>query len=969
MEEENIHHLSKIKSLFVILLALSTSFASIFSPTIFPQEIIQANFSGTVNFVEGSPIEIKRALGENFQIATPFSKVQEKDIIQTGEEGITEIIFNKQNVIRLNTNSKLEIINIPGNKETIDLKLHSGEAWVHSKDQPFNIVTEKTSTFVPSSTANFLLEKGKLTLTTHHHISYLTLHSNGEKINNLVLPNNTQTVIYEGAISKKYKLLTSKKLRKQLKQNLLTKESDWIKSNKTLDHSLLLIDVKIPNIIDNDHFWHPIKTNIEAAALSITFNKENLSNRLVKIVKERFEELTSLSIKKSKGRNIEEETIKNAKTAIKNALAQIPERNQEIIINKLYDQYKYFTSESSLFTLRELLTELKRKTLSVGENQTKFLYEQLLNEVNNIEDFTRESVVLKNSEELNTVIQNLIHEINPEYLSYKEGDMLRSIWFYFLISNTRVVDEYFLETNTVIEDLHTNIALKDREEGSEDLPIEILENHLIIANNLIEKSDKFDLASSYIESTDVEKKIGILPDSFAPKKHLEEFSWLVSQKVTLKFTSSSTVGSKDLQDILKKQKQIEKLNLEFQDSFVSSDDEKKTSNKESKLLENEVKKNFKEIGISLEKENLRAISYEQKQFLITNVKYRDILIGRIKYNLFDDTIFTLESEEKNIRNIFPRKELPGKLLSDNETDSKILTTLTKATEVDDPDDEITTLIKQITKKELAAYNFSVEEKNIFVENEEGTQIMLRRVQINTSDIFFDMTYDRKTKEASNTLVLTEPSFEILEKTKIYILQDKINQTLEKIQRTVEQKKAIIQEFENHRFILEAENIKINEKTQKAEVIDINGEKFSTFNAFYDLDQKTLSKIVVDKNETLAEKNITLKELSKILIERSIKSILSINKIYTENTSIQKIADEEFEIKNAQIDEIPISFIYDIESGIAKNIEVVHDPIFIVGGGSLESVIESVREEKEKIEKAEEEEDLKELEIDLAEEEE
>jgi hypothetical protein len=923
--------LSKINTKTIIislLIALSTVLGlGLLHPT------SSAQYPVKVFFLDSTSVQVKQLAAEDFISIPNNSAIFEGDVIKTN--GLTEIIFQDGNIIRLNENSEIEIKQIGNIYTPTTININYGQAWINSYKNQINVYVNQVRTIVKNSTCSFTYQDQKFLVQVLKHLSYLEILSPDQNTvwNTLLLPTQSEVSITANNVNENYKLLSSKKLKKQLKLQQITKtkikENKWLSNNIILDTTLDFdYFSKNTNVILPEATWYKTKIFFEEFNNKITFIKEKNIQNLAHQVLNRFSETINLILLAAN-----QELIENTLSELEYKLLALKELDpklfQEIIDNQ-YLAFEHISATDNFYLLYAKLAEWKEKNINTLKEKNNFRLSQAFKFINDLEDLyslSTDNPILK--EKILKTFSNLISEIEITSVSFDQLDNLRNNYYFLLLSKIDKINKQELALNTLLENIHLNLAKKEINEQNLDLKYEILENQLLLADQIIEQTQNFKLANEYLRENNTLANITTIPTQLAFREHLQEFAWVVTQKIENNIFSLKQIQGQDFFDYLQHQKKISNLSSELNQiipkDYLGDIHALEQSFSKTEIDKEQLISGFKSMGIIITAENIEIISGAKDKIIIYNLQYQNRLIPRIKYNLSEDKIYEITLENNQVISVpFDRYQLLQFFETPSPTEIDLIISgelTTFPTLKKEPETEISKLVKEIVKRELWQYNIEISLNNIFLLDPDGDTVSIKRALIAQTGIIFDFKYVKDLNLAQEVKLIAREEFSFPGNIPIPQLTKTIENKYAQLEKLAAVKTAMVDIFALNQLNLDQENLTPNDDTytsfdfEKATALYY---KYN-FSGTYNHELQLFSKLTLAKKEYT---DLTFDLLNNTLRNTYIDELLTKNEIAKSDT-FQIISslmnDDRILINNALVSNHKIRFNLDISTKTVQNI--------------------------------------------------
>jgi len=877
---------NRIKIL-IIFIALITVIGSIF---IF--ELLQKSptleYPAKIYFIPPVETFVKKQGSIEFEKIKHQSTLFEGDIIQS--TGLTEIIIHRNNLIRLSEGAEIEIIKIGENQNATKIKLHHGQIWVNSYIHPIEIESNQTKVIANNAQININLNKNKLEIKNLNHFSTLEIYDTKKEniLNTLVVPSHQKVVIAENNINNNYQALTSKKLKKQLKQSLISKEDiqedNWITDNLLLDETFNRAETfSIKQIITPGTLWYIPKKGLEVIKYNLILSKEKKETYLKFLIQKRINEAEKLIIDDPNSL----EKIQNIFLNLNNHISILKEinNNQTIkIINTEWNKLKNIGLYDNRYLLRQNFKIIKEKYVQT-KNSIK-LMNNILFLLNNLED----TLSKKDISQQKIITQKIIIELKKmqnETYTYDKLDYIRNISFALMMTYSNYMTLDLLDLHTSISNLQFNATkgnTNSEKKIKQDLQYELIENQLILSNHIIENNQSFELVNNFLNQNKIFQKVTQIPETYAFKTHLVEFAWLIAQKITNHIHSEDTVEGQNFLEYIKHEKKVSNLNSELRKELSQFNFNSIANQENSSILQEQnrlkIMKNFNAINISINPNQIEFILDIPDKITILNVKIDDqITLPQISYNLTTDTIFEIQINKNKTKQLvtIKRHDLVKYLenVDEKQSTNSIISGKLEAVPMKtfEPEDEIEKLLKQIIQKELSYVNIEIPTHNIKLFDKDGEIAQIRRAQLTNTNIIFDFTYIRENKTAKDiTLITTDQDIEFNEIINISNINEPLTTKYEDIRHLKNVREQVITMFNEKRLELTKNKINFTDSEytlfEFKDILDKNYEL--KVSGIFNISQEIFEKVTIKNKEY---KKINFTNLEKILRETFVKELL------------------------------------------------------------------------------------------------
>lgn len=936
----------------------------------------QVSYPVSINFLDPTQVEIQSAGDSTWKTLASREPLFETDRIRTSD--LSELLFLDQNIIRLDHNTEITLDQIGNDLVPTRIVLHQGQIWVNSFKNEVQVITNRSRTRIKNATATLQSSNNQVDISVLKHYVYLdVLEEDDEKVlNKTVLPNYSLITIYEKKVNDNYASLSTRKLRKELRQNHLLssqiEESDWMQNNLFLDAQAATA------LIDPDNFvltpgdlWYQSKRSVEDLVYNLSLTKNKKLEVLLNRGNERSDELVKILLT-----NPDKIIQKELMADLEDVLEQIAEIDVSVaqeFIDEHYQAIAHVSALHPLYPLYEKLSQLQKDQLT-PQAKKEFVLEQSFKYLNNIEDlYLNNGNKTQIVEQINVFAKQLTELEKYEY-SLDEINDLRTLAFFLVFGHAEKAESQLLALNTAIEDLNLKIAQEYSSGDATDIKYEIIENQLILADQIVEKIQNFDLAGEYLNQNDVFRKVEAVPATYAFRDHLQEYTWMVSEKINNNLHSAVMVDGKEFKEYLQFQKKLSDLSSELDDGQFAF--EKENTNQEESI--NKVQSSFAEIGIEIATKQIELIVGTTDKLRISDFETTQQTFDYIKYNLADDTIYELAVDDDQILHVavlrtnlydFLQNQSDNKIDQDDLIISGQISSEVQKEELSE-ENEIAKLIKEIIRKELGYMNISVPLNNIILADTEGLETQIRRANLINTEIVFDFTYFRETKMVRNIILQTDEDALTLAETDLALHQvpQLITDEYQTVQELKQAREQLLQTFANNQISLDKTKVEFTDEAYNA-VQFYDGQTVPdqfTVSGSYLIIEDVFPKV------TLAEKtyeNTTFDVLKKDLKILQVQKLLKDNSLETtEQTEIipSAVDGDRIMVNQVWISGHSLRFTLDLETQTALNILIdeatdlkVDNTLLVDLAANVEQVIaealaEAAKESQESAENAESE---------------
>lgn len=794
----------------------------------------------------------------NGEFITDFPvRITEATSISIENDGLGELLFPNKNIVRLGDNTKISL-----EPKTSEIHISQGKIWVNNQKPEFKIHAHETLSYIADGTMSLEMDEKKVTVTSLYKYFEIGLYNaeTAEIIRTHAVPTKHSVTIYKNQIKDHYKALSAKKLKKEIRQNIVYEEDydDWIKQNTLLDNTT------------NSQFE---STPFSSIAYQIR-NSINNTKRIFTFVENKKVELASsiLEVKyesavRSLKHNIDADMyIQELSDSIDNtslgshALSTLYKESAHQSQNKIYDITKLIFEKYSA----KITNKNDKNTLNI------FHLKQLIN-------FLEESTEIKNktlSSKISRDISTIISGMSVQLSNYNEVDDVRNMYYGFMLSYSHSIDQSLLEIYNNLANFQSQIAQNKDQNIYQDFLLEILESKIRLANGIIEKSRRYSFALNYLDQENITQKITNIPTSIGAKQHLEELEWVVRQKGNEYLHSDSNIKDEDFVSYIKKQKNIDDLNEELRES-IQEDKNEKTENE---IISTEkiqtIIRDFHNIEISIEENNVTYIQGTNDKYLISNILYLNTVFN-IKYNAENDTIYELQIQGSNrtFNSSFKRESLPLVILEQESpsiyADNDILNNLASETT---SEDEAEILQQKIVQSDLKKWDIYAQSKNISPLLGQYQTYQVNNARVLNEPVNF--VYDRARGIISQLYIITtEDRFEeIFDPSEIVIEVESIKRREEQEERL---KQSLINEFLNQNITIDIQNLVI-----EADTFDTATFKNATFEIGedeYDVNGsiKISERMFINiQGDNFNFSNIAISSFTETFLKNEIKEVLN-----------------------------------------------------------------------------------------------
>lgn len=858
-------------------------------------------------FLNGSQLEDKEI------------QLSANDFIEIQGEGLAAIISPNGNIIRLNTGAKVDIIEL----DPFEIRLQDGQIWVSNHKPSVLVYAFQSSIYVAHATAAFNMEESKVNIQSLYHYLTVNLHQTPEEepLRTISLPTQSQITLYKDQVSEIYNALTPKKLKKELKQSILSferiKNDEWIQKNTILDISYFaaLNQKSLPGIL-----VYSIQNFLGAMQQKIILSPHKKRDFNIAYINKAFDEIQILL-----------RLDREYQTVLDNMHRAIDSLAFE-------DQYQqllelYFASagqnQKSIYPLTEdIYAKLEEKIESPKENNDLRIFH-----LKQITNFIEESLVEENTRNRAIFIKELqqaLNTLDETHTSYRDLDDIRTIFLSLILNYPGYSDIAMLDLYEDLSNKQLNIARNLDIALYQDLQFELLENKINIANYLIEKSGRYSLAIEYIETQGLKRQIEDIPDSFAAKGHFEEFLWLVQQKGKNYIHSSSDIKDKDFIDYIKEQEKISLLEERLRESGTFEVDspilKEFTETElpiESQTLQ-QIAQNFQKIGIEVAARNIHLLPGTANKFSLTDAKY-GTFVFQCKYNLGSDSIYELTLNNTVTRLSMNRSQLPAYLKNIDKIDANGQSeTIYSISHDVSSQDQISKLQSQIVKNEMNKWDIYVQTRNIIpVDN--SFQIF-EIYNANILNKLVNFTYDKNTKTVSNVYMIQE-NLQLKESMELPDLLLEIENILLQNERSKEILLEIQQKFLSHGFTVKTGNMSFTDESfTQVSFNNASSSNIIQSQSISGIFDNSSSEFISLELPNVSFTNIKIKDVRLEYLKSTVVPLLEESGFNTETLEITIGSDAKVQLQNFSMDDYLLTCSLKVTTNECSDITVNQNPL-------------------------------------------